>query len=167
MPPQAIQYMNNMGKDTDNIAIYLLQTHFPWMPLTSPSVVGTCKYGECNQNHYITLYKQAYLATMNNADPVYQKIYDSHIQPILMDLIGQYFWQNQKIDYLNLYNYIKRRPNLVQDMIHGNFNVDITLEAIQLNSDYDDMEYRGGDIELDQEHTDLFPPMNIRNINNL
>ena len=157
MPPQAIQYMQNIDdlQEANDMAVYLLRVHFPWMPLSSPNRA----YSDRN---YIMLYKQAYLATMNNASPSYQTIYDTYIEPILMDKIGQYFWLNQRVDYLTLYQYIKRRPYLIHEMMEGNFNADITLEAVQLNADIDDGKYRGGDIEIDQEEVDLFPPIMTR-----
>ena len=77
-----------------------------------------------------------------------------------MDKLGQALYLNDRGDYLILYNYVKSRPHLVQDVMNGNFNAHITLEAIQLNADIDDMQYRGGDIDLDQEEIDLILPLN-------
>lgn len=137
MPPQVIQYIQSKG-DTLTIQ-YLLRVHFPWMSLSLAT--------DDTKEAYIYLYKQAYLATLNKADPQYQQVYDSYLEPILLDKIGINFWLNDQIDYSSLYKYIKKDPSLVQNVMKGNFNALITTKAIQLNADYDDLDdigSRGG-----------------------
>jgi hypothetical protein len=150
MPPQIIQYLKSKGNsNSDDLMRYLLHIHFPWMPLSLH-----------DDNHsYIFLYQQGYLATIGKADSLYQSIYDSYIEPILMNKIGNYFWLKQQGDYLSLYKYIKERPHLVQDVMNNNFNADITLQAIEYNASMSDDDYRGNDEYVSQEEIDLFPPI--------
>lgn len=147
-PEKVLSYMKEkrIGRDWEE---YLLRIHFPWMTIP------------LGLESYVSLYYQAYLATYGRANPQYQNIYNSYIEPILMDKIGQYFWQNQKSDYLQLYTHARRNPLLVRNLLEGNISPSLAIEGIQLNADIDDTEFRGGDIDLDQEEIDLFPPMRI------
>jgi len=121
---QVLQYMENMNGGND-IAMYLLRVHFPWVPIS------------CSTNDYTHLYRQAYLATRGMADPQYQSMYDAHIEPILIDKIGKLFFLHQESDYIRLMQYVRKRPYLVRDIIEDNMDVDVTLRAMQLNADTD------------------------------
>lgn len=133
LPPQVIRYLESLidVQEANTVAKYLLRVHFPWMPL---SVIQDREFPHDVDNPYLYLYKQAYLSTLNQGDTLFQRIYDSYIEPILMDNIGENFWMNQQGDYIPLYNYIRKNPSLVQRVIRGDLSL-AELKAIQLNSD--------------------------------
>ena len=137
LPPQVIRYLElrENAPEIVHIARYLLRIHFPWMPL---SVVEDKGFPQGIANPYIYLYKQAYLSTLNEGDPLFQSVYNFYIEPILMNTIGDNFWMNQQKDYVSLYNYIRKNPSLVQDAIREDLSL-AEYKAIELNSDTVDL----------------------------
>lgn len=118
-----VKYMSSsdilQSIDDKDIYEYLIPIHYPWLmnEHTDP----------------IILYRQGYLSTLNMADPYYQKIYDSYIEPILMNKIQILLWQRRVSDYDTLYRYVRKDPKLVRDILTDNITIDILLRSMELN----------------------------------
>jgi hypothetical protein len=115
MTPDAI--LKNI--EDEDIYRYLLYVHYPWI------------LGE--KDNPITLYRQAYLATMNMANTHYQSIYNNYIEPILMERLQILFWQKKVDSYDILYQYVRKDPILVRDILTNNVNIDVVIRSMQLN----------------------------------